>query len=414
MGNNLFSVMWNAIKARFTRIVTKIRMFTRKDYLKTRVTEKIRQFFQRLFDVKPRDKDDYYGFFGWLVSKKLAFAIVIIVGVLSFVYVYVTYPSLFPGRKTDNIKTYKYNSIMLKFASGNVRIKGKSGYLAYEGEVSKGYCNGQGTLYNPQGNMVYQGEFSKSKYENMGTFYYPDGTMHYSGNFHENLFSGTGKLYRTNGSLEYEGEFLLGMKEGNGKLFDMGKNVVYTGTFSQDEVKYSELIGMSSQEIATAYSAGDTVMYDTGTDRVRYMKSINAITLEKMAEDSVEDEYTSDKVYVLNKTIRFGGKDYASLDAIAKVLGNPTYEGVARAILPEIIAINSINEDHEAFGGPVELTTEKDYKELLRVTGYNRDFEVYLVSFRKDGFEYNFVTTPGSDSFEFYYIILEDMSDLAK
>ena len=58
MGNNLFSVMWNAIKARFTRIVTKIRMFTRKDYLKTRVTEKVRQFFQRLFDVKPRDKEE--------------------------------------------------------------------------------------------------------------------------------------------------------------------------------------------------------------------------------------------------------------------------------------------------------------------------------------------------------------------
>ncbi len=413
MGNNLFSVMWNAIKARFTRIVTKIRMFTRKDYLKTRVIEKLRQFFQRLFDVKPRDKDDYYGVFGWLVSKKLAFAIVIIVGVLSFFYVYVTYPSLFPGRKTENIKTYSYNSILLKFASGNVRIKGKSGYLAYEGEVSKGYCKGQGTLYNPQGNVVYQGEFEKSKYENQGTFYYPDGTMHYSGNFHENLFSGTGSLYRTNGSMEYEGDFLLGMKEGKGKLYDMGKNVIYTGTFSQDDIKYSELIGMTSQDVAAAYT-GDVLMYDTGQDRVRYMRDIDAITFETAAEDSVEDAFVSDKVYVLKKSIRFGGQDYVSLEALSKVLGKPTYEGVARAILPEIIAINSINEKREAFGGPVEITTNEMYKEYVQVTDYNRDYEIYLVSFKKDGLEYNFVTMPGSDSFEFYYILLEDMSDLAK
>ena len=413
MGNNLFSVMWNAIKARFTRLVTKIRMFTRKDYLKTRVIEKLRQFFQNLFNVKPRDKDDYYGVFGWLISKKLAFAIVIVVGVLSFVYVYFTYPSLFPGRKTENIKTYSYNSVLLKFASGTVRIKGKSGYLAYEGEVSKGYCNGHGTLYNPAGNVVYQGEFQKSKYENQGTFYYPDGTMHYAGNFHENLFSGTGSLYRTNGSMEYEGDFLLGMKEGSGKLFDMGKNVVFTGTFSQDEIKYSELIGMTSQDVAAAYT-GEVLMYDTGQERVRYMKDIDAITLETAAEDSVEDSYVSDKVYVLKKSIRFGGQDYTSIEALTKLLGNPTYEGVARAILPEVIAINSINEKREAFGGPVELTTDDLYKEYVQVTGYNRDYEIYLVSFKKDGLEYNFVTTPGSDSFEFYYILLDDMSDLAK
>ncbi|MBR4515650.1 MAG: hypothetical protein IKO61_12295 [Lachnospiraceae bacterium] len=413
MGNNLFSVMWNAIKARFTRIVTKIRMFTRPDYIKTRVIEKIRQFFQRLFDVKPRDKDDYYGFFGWLVSKKLAFAIVIIVGVLSFVYVYITYPSLFPGRKSDHIKTYSYNSILLKFASGTVRIKGKSGYLAYEGEVSKGYCNGQGTLYNPQGNIVYQGEFEKSKYENQGTFYYPDGTLHYTGTFHENLFSGTGTLYRNNGSMEYEGDFLLGMKEGNGKLYDMGKNNIFTGSFTQDEIRYSELIGKSSQEIATAYT-GDVVMYDTGIDRVRFMRDIEALTLETASDESVEDEYTADKVYVLKNSIRFGGQDYTSIDALVKVLGNPTYEGVARAILPEIIAINSINESREAFGGPVEVTTDDLYKEYVQVTDYNRNYEIYLVSFKKEGLEYNFVTMPGRDTFEFYYILTEDMSDLAK
>ncbi len=408
---NLFQVMINAIKARFTRIVTKIRMFTQKDYLKTRVIERIRQFFQRLFSVKPKDKDDYYGVFGWLISKKLAFAIVIIVGVLSLIYTYYTYPSLFPGKNTDYIKTYPYNSIMLKFAKGDVRITGKSKYLAYDGSVSKGKCNGFGTLYNPAGNVVYQGNFENSMYEEQGNFYYPDGTMHYMGGFHENLFSGDGVLYRENGSLEYEGAFLLGMKEGEGTLYDTGHNKIFNGKFTQDEVKYSSLLGMNIQELAGAYT-GNVVLYDSGLERVRSMQDIDALTSESNDSNSVEENYIVNSVYVLHNYFRIGGTDLTSITEITKEMGTPTYEGTSRATLPEVLAINEKNNNEETFGGTVNINLRQIYTEYIEVDDYDTDYEVYLVSYAKDGLVYNFVTEQGRDDFAFYYIIQEDKSDL--
>ena len=408
---SLFQVMINAIKARFTRIVTKLRMFTQRDYLKTRVIEKLRQFFQRLFSVKPKDKDDYYGVFGWLISKKLAFAIVIVVGVLSLIYAYYTYPSLFPNKNTDYIKTYPYNSIMLKFAKGDVRITGASKYLAYEGSVSKGKCNGIGTLYNPRGNVVYQGNFTESMYEEQGSFYYPDGTMHYTGNFHENLFSGEGVLYRENGSLEYEGAFLLGMKEGMGTLYDTGHNKLFTGSFTQDEVQYSSLLGMDVQEMAEAYT-GNVVVYDAGLERVRAMSDIDALTLESNDSDSVEEDYKVNTVYVLHNYFRMGGNKLTSIPDITKELGNPIYEGTSRATLPEVLAVNMKNNNEETFGGTVDIDMNQIYTEYVEVNGYDTEYEVYLVSYSKDGLVYNFVTGDDGNDFAFYYIVQEDKSDV--
>ncbi len=411
---NLIKVMWNAIKARFTRLVTKIRMFTSSGYVRARVLERIRGFFRNVFSVKPRDKDDYYGVFGWLISKKLAFAIVIIIGVVSLLYTYATYPSLFPNRKGgDHVKTYKYNSIMLRIAKGNVRIKGKSGYLAYEGSVSKGSCNGNGTLYNPEGNIVYQGHFTNSMYEDLGTFYYPDGTIHYIGNFHENLFSGDGKLYRENGSLEYEGAFTLGMKEGAGKLFDTGNNIVFDGEFSQDEIKYSALIGMTNEELAKAY-LGQVVMYDDGSERVRSMRDISALSVERGDAASVDESYKAATIYVLKDNFRFGGKEYKSISEITGILGQPTYEGVSRATLSEELAIREMGNPGAAFDALPEVTTKSEFTEYTRVTGYDTEYEVYLTSFIKDGLVYNFVTGTGADKdmFSFYYIAQEDRSDV--
>ncbi|MBQ7708245.1 MAG: hypothetical protein IJT72_10780 [Lachnospiraceae bacterium] len=408
---NLLRIMFNAIKARFTSLVTKFRMFTQKGFILARISSAIRNFFRKIFSVKPRDKDDYYGVFGWLISKKLAFAIVIIVGVLSLLYTYVNYPSLFPGKKGGHIKTYSYNSIMLKFAKGEVRIKGKSGYLAYEGNVSKGKCNGTGTLYNPEGNVVYQGNFKNSMYEDEGTFYYSDGTMHYTGQFHENLFSGAGTLYRENGSLEYKGAFALGMKEGEGTLYDTGHNAVFAGTFTQDEVKYSELLGIGIQDLAQAYT-GNVVLYDSGLERVRVMSDIDALTVEKNDGKSVDEGYKVSSVYVLHDYIRIGGKDYSSISDITAEMGNPTYEGISRATLPEVISVNERNKIKETFGGTVAIETEQQYTEYVTVKAYDTEYEVYLVSYSKDGLVYNFVTRDGRNDFAFYYIVQDDLNDL--
>ena len=80
MGQNLFSVLFSTIKSRFAPIVTKIRLWTSWTFIRTKITSAVRDFFLKVLNIKPKDKDDYYTIFGWMISKRLAYAIIIIIG----------------------------------------------------------------------------------------------------------------------------------------------------------------------------------------------------------------------------------------------------------------------------------------------------------------------------------------------
>ncbi len=410
---NLFRILLQSAKAKITPIITKVRLYTKPSFLLTRATELIKTFFTKTLNVKPRHKDDYYSIGRWLVSRKLAFAVVLIIGVLSVAFLINSWSGLFPGRNTDGIKTYKYNSILLKFAKGPVRIKGKSGYLAYEGEVSKGSCNGPGTLMNPAGIVVYQGNFAKSMYENTGTQYYPDGTLFYQGTFHENLHSGTGKLYRQNGSLEYEGEFALDMKEGQGTLFDMGHNAVFTGQFSLDDIKYSDFIDKKASEVAGAYNGSRTI-YESYGERARYMADIDAMTLEYFDEESIDSEASVEAVYVLKNSFPTATGRITTFEELSRLLGQPIYVGSSYASLPEVLCVNKLNanSDKIVLNGPADIDMSSLFTEYCEVTNYDMSYEVYLHTYHKDGILYTFVTDPGVNTFYFYFIMAENLADI--
>ena len=410
---NIFKILLQSIKARITPILTKIKLFTKPSFLLTRLTELIKTFFTKTLNVKPRHKDDYYTIGNWMVSKKLAFAVVIIVGVLSLVYIYTSWSGLFPGSKNDGIKTYDYNDVLLKFTKGTVRIKGKSGYLAYEGEVSNGACNGQGTLMNPAGFVVYQGAFQNSMYEGQGNQYYQDGTLWYQGAFHENLHSGSGRLFRTNGSLEYEGEFALDMKEGQGTLYDLGHNAIFNGQFTLDDIKYSDLIGKKTSEIASAYK-GKRTLYEADDERVRFMPDIDAMTVEYLDEESIDTEATVEQVYVMKSTFNTAEGPVKTFSSISTYLGQPIYVGVSYATLPELLTINKLNAAAEGIvmNGPADIDMTSVFTEYTEVTDYDDEYEVYLHTYHKDGLLYTFVTMQGLDSFSFYYIKAENLADI--
>ncbi len=410
---NPLKTLLQTIKAKFTPFVTKAKLYTKPSFLLTRATELLRTFFTKTLNVKPRHKDDYYTIGRWLVSRRLAFAAVMVIGVLSIAFLVSSWSGLFPGRQNDGIKTYAYNNVLLKFAKGTVRIKGKSGYLAYEGEVSKGSCNGQGTLMNPAGFVVYQGNFANSMYENMGTQYYQDGTLFYQGSFHENLHSGNGKIYRTNGSLEYEGEFALNMKEGEGILFDMGHNPIFNGMFSFDDIKYSDLIGKSASEVASAYN-GETTIYESDSERVRYMPEINAMSVEYLDENSVDAEANVEVIYVLRDSFPTAGGRISTFSELVNYLGEPIYVGSSYATLPEVLAVNKLNEKSKGIviNGPADITISSVFTEYNEIRDYDRDYKVYLHTYHKDGLLYIFVTDPGVDTFSFYYVMTESLEDI--
>ena len=410
---NLLQILLQALKTRILPLVTKIKLFLSPNYLKSRLTEFIRTFFTKVLNIKPKDKNDYYPIGNWLVSKKLAFAMVLIVGVLSFVYIVFSWNALFPGKSNERIKTYSYNNVLLKFAKGNVRIKGKSGYLAYEGEVSKGSCNGVGQLRNPAGFIVYQGNFKQSMYEGEGTQYYDDGSLHYKGAFHENLYSGSGTLYRTNGSVEYEGGFSYNKKEGQGILYDMGHNEIYNGMFTEDDIKYSDLLGKSATEVAGAYK-GERTLYNTKDEHIRFMPDIDAMTVEFVDEDSIDTEGEVETVYVLKDSFNTAKGPVKSFKDIADILGQPIYVGSSYGTCSELLAITKISEENERvyFSGNPKIDTTAVYNEYIDVTDYENQYEVYLHTYRQDGLVYTFVTEPGLETFYFYFVQNEELADV--
>ncbi len=401
MGNNLFTVLITTLKAKITPIVSRIRMWTSWNFIRTHLISKIRDFFASLLDVKPRHKKDYYPILGWLVSKRLAFAVVVAVGVLSVFYLF-SVGNVLKSARTEGIKTYSYRSLMLRFVSEKVRITGKSGYLAYEGDVEKGYATGSGTLYNKNGVVVYQGAFVKNKYQGNGTSYYDDGTMEYTGSFSENQFDGSGKLYRENGSIAYEGGFALGRKDGQGTLYDSGGSAVYSGSFSQDELVYSELLGKTAQEVAQAYTGART-LYGEGDAFVVLLEDIDAMYLGGSGSESLSGERTVDQIFVLKNTFPAGEKKCETISDLREYFGAEAYEGNSEATLPEALAMNRLAEAGNAVRA-VDMELNSEYSDYYTVESWDHERPVYLYSFEKDGLDYTFICEDKESTFSFYSI----------
>ncbi|MBQ2453043.1 MAG: hypothetical protein II497_01165, partial [Lachnospiraceae bacterium] len=330
MGDNLFSVLISTIKSRYAAIVSKLRLWLSWNYVRTRVIGGIRDFFFRLLDVRPKNKNDYFTIFGWMVSKRLAYAGIVIVGVLSLWYIGATTKIFSKLTSNGGLRTYSYNSVLLRLAKDKVRIKAKSGYIAYEGDVSKGYATGEGSLYSKNDVLLYNGSFLKNKYEGDGSQYYDSGALHYTGAFHNNLYEGDGKLYREDGTEEYEGGFFSGKKEGHGKLMDGGNNAIYDGNFSADEIVYSELLGKSADEVRSMYF-GKQIMYeespDMGSDTVMHLKDINAMYLAQGDGSAADDANKVTQVIVLKDTFSMGSTVADDIEDLKSLMGSPIYEG---------------------------------------------------------------------------------------
>ncbi len=409
---NILSLIINALRNRIMPIYIRMRLFTNPSYIRGRLTEFVRIFFTKLLNIWPRDKDDYYPVARWLVSKRLAYAVVVILGVVCLIYIITSGSALIPGKANDHIKTYNYNSILLKFANDKVRIRGKSGYLAYEGDVSRSACNGIGTLMNPAGTVVYEGNFASNMYEGDGKQYYDTGMKKYEGTFHQNLYSGQGKLYRETGSLEYEGMFSQNMKDGDGILYDNGNNQIFDGKFSMDDIVYSSMLDKTSAEMAQIYPGKDRKLYVDGNESIRFCKAISVMTDELLDPSSIDTEARVQAVFVISDNIRFAGKQYKSFDDLESVLGEATYTGESYATLPELLVINYLNENSDAdiINGPANITMTDEYTEYTEVAGYEDGYVVWLHSYEKDGLVYNFVSGRDDKEFCFYYILNNDLS----
>lgn len=356
-----------------------------------------------MFDVKPKDKDDYYHLFGWLVSKRLAYMIIIVIGVVSASFLYGNRASIFGTGNEDGVKTFNYNSFALRLTTGDVRIKGQSGYLAYEGPVAKGKVTGVGTLYDIDGNTVYEGSFENNEYSGQGTRYFTNGNIWYQGSFLANKFDGQGVEYRQNGSKLYDGEYVAGMKQGNGSLYDNGNNLIYTGAFAMDEIQYSALLGKTATAISEQYT-GERVLYEGSDTFDVYMPDINAFYVSSENDNALDDSMKVETVYVLSTTFPTKDGQLKGIKELKGYFGESIYEGYSDAVLSELLAMSFVrNTTGDIVYDDPGVMTSSNYDDYLSIDSYN-DLTVYLYSFDQGGLRYTFVTRDKNQPFGFYYI----------
>lgn len=383
--------------------MTKLRFLTTPAFWTTTVFTKIRQFFSKLLDVKPKHKKDYYGIGRWLVSKRLAFSIVIILGIVCVVFISSTLPARSSGQK-GSIPTYKYNSLPLKFYEGTVNILAKDNHLAFTGAVAQGKVTGNGILYDAEGNKLYEGTFAENLFNGKGQLFYPEGGLKYEGDFVDNLFQGSGNFYRSTGTLEYEGQHMSGKRSGAGKLYNSAGNQIFTGNFRNDDIIYGELIDKPTSELSSMYT-GSSSVYSTSDEYCVTMDEINAVYSAKDGSNSLDGEWTVDSVYILSGTAVIGNYSYDTVDELTNLMGAADYYGTARVNLPEAICINTlVNQGSDEFF-PIALKSSSELDEVYTVSSYDKNATVYLYTFIYDGLLYTFYCPQaGSNDFLMYSI----------
>ena len=400
------SVLFSTLKAKFVTVWTKVTRVTRKQFVLAKILTAVRGFFTKTLSVKPRHSKDYYGFLAWLVSRKLVYAVLIVLGVLSVFYLLVINPVFQSSDDADGLPIYSYDSLALRFVSDKVKIKADSGYIAYVGTVDEGACKGQGTLYDKEGNLVYSGDFVNNMYNGDGKSYYKSGQLHYEGTFKDNVYEGTGTLLRQSGNKEYEGGFARGLKEGDGVLYDSTGKQVFSGLFSRDRLVYTDFLGRNTQEARELYT-GKTQVYRGTNDFMVTMPDINAMYHGRLDSDSIDDSISIDSIYVLENRFFVDGEPIINIRGLTDALGEPYYEGNTRVKLPEAVAVNEIVKSRDAFSGRVEMDTDALFDDVFNVSSYDRSYTVYLYTYRYEGLMYTFFTNEQNGGFEMYEITKE-------
>jgi len=154
-------------------------------------------------------------------------------------------------------------------------------------------------------------------------------------------------------------------------------------------------------------------MYVSGVERVRFLQDIDAMTVEIVDDDSIDSDAKVDSVYVLKDSFRYGNEICQTISSLNDVFGAPVYVGTSYATLPEALAINYLYDHRNlTMNGRVEMKENDVFTEYTEVEDYDREYEVYLHTYHKEGLIYTFVSNRGSDMFDFYFIHTESLSDL--
>ncbi len=387
---------YNRIKMRY--YMGKQRRKDQQESDKIEAVAKIKKICAKILDVKPKKEEDYCCVLGFRIGRKRIMWILLAAALISIGCILVVVPEF---GKADGVRTYRYNALPLKFTSGQVRILAKSGYVAYEGEVSKGAVSGKGSLYRSDGSLVYEGEFQNNKYQGKGKCYYQGNQLQYEGQFVNNRFQGQGILYRKDGTKEYEGAFSFGQKQGEGKLYGAGGKLIYTGNFVKDRINYQELLGKSVTEMAQMYT-GSRVVYENDSEYCVAMADIDSIYISPGTVNTLEQEGTVRGVYVLSSSIVLEGREYKTIGELKKKFKLISYEGNTSLTMADAVAVNVASQKKEVLSGAVTMDTTAVFEDVITVNSVDNAYQAYVYQLEDENTIYTFFCREKGTGFDFY------------
>lgn len=401
-------MLLSAIRVRLASFFLIISKLLNPQYLRLTLQQYVGTFFRRLLDVKPRDKKDYYTLFNWMFSKRLAYSVVIIVGVLCAFYIFMVSPARLSFAQPGNasIPTYKYNSWGVKNFTGQANILAKSKYTAYTGNLVDGVISGSGKLFDKSGNLVYEGEFQDNQFNGKGQLYYTNGNVEYAGDFVNNDFQGTGTLYRPNVTIQYEGGFSAGLMHGDGMLYDETADLIYTGKFENGELSYATLLNKTTAEIAESYTGRNIIYnFEQGGDYCVYMSQIGAISVVNPSVNSILDAQPVDKIMILKDSLAVDRKVVQTLEDLDDYFDKKIYEGLSMMQAGEVAAFLNMNDkDSGAFLDRSTVDMERPFEEVYTVFYFDVTKEIYIRTYLKDGLAYTFYYADKNSPFVMYSI----------
>lgn len=333
--------------------------------------------------MTPRDEQDYYRIGFWLVSKRLAFLITVIVCVASLWCIVQSLPVSL-GSTEKGVPVFRYNSLPLKFYKGEAKVLAKSGYTAYIGHVDRGAAQGRGTLYTKEGNVLYKGQFSGNEYHGKGT------------------------LYRDNGTKVYAGAFDYGVRQGKGKLYNAGEELIYAGSFRNNEIVYEELAGTATEKVADRYT-GQQILYEMDDAVCVAMPEIHALYSVRSGEDSVDGLWETTGVYVMAEAFAADDGKLRTVKELKEYFETLQYEGETILQFEDAAAMQQLaGPVKKKYGIETAIETEGELADARKVTGYTRNIECYIYTFEKDGFRYTFFSYAKNSGFGLYLIEKDD------
>lgn len=254
-------------------------------------------------------------------------------------------------------RRFAYDSTLLKVYHGKAEIINSDGTIAYIGKVKDGTANGKGTLYEQSGSVVYEGTFANGKYEGKGTLYAP------------------------------------------------GNRIIYQGNFWRNRILYEELVGKPVSKAAECYQGKRTV-YSYEDCVCTAMREIEAVYYTVRDEDSLEDEWTVEGVYVLKPEF-FGDEDVlVSWSDLEVYFGEEEYSGTMAVKFQDVAAVRVMREvrGEDAADGMVLMET---FRQVYEVTAFHPEENLEIRTYKKDDFWYTFFGEKGNEGFSFYLIETE-------